>query len=250
MNLPLLDYNPTSQNQRVAGYEVPGDEQPRVYSTSTILSPSEIDELIHVAYRQVFNEQQMLQRNRQVWLESQLKSGIITVRDFIRGLVTSEQFRTYVYEPNNNYRFVQICVQRLLGRDVYNDREKFAWSTFLATQGLSEFINALLNSDEYMEAFGDTTVPYQRRRILPQRSQGDYPFARVPRYGADYRQKLEDLGHRFNADPVLMYRWAWQKPPYPKAVRQAGAAIAIAGSTIVGLMAIATVLSWFGWIHL
>jgi phycobilisome rod-core linker protein len=28
MSIPLLDYAPTSQNQRVQGFEVAGDEQP------------------------------------------------------------------------------------------------------------------------------------------------------------------------------------------------------------------------------
>ena len=35
--IPLLEYTPISQNQRVAGYEVPGDEQPRIYSTENLL---------------------------------------------------------------------------------------------------------------------------------------------------------------------------------------------------------------------
>lgn len=249
MSLPLLEYAPTSQNQRVEGYEIPGDEQPRCFTTDNALSPLEMDTLIQAAYRQVFNEQQLLKHNRQIALESQLKSGTITVRGFIRGLATSEIFRSHNYEPNSNYRVVTLCVQRLLGRDVYGDRETLAWSIVLATEGLYGFIDALLNSDEYLANFGENTVPYQRRRILPQRAQGDYPFARVPRYGADYRQKLENLGHQFNA-PSPAYRWAWQQPPYAQSARVFGAAIAVFGSTFVGLLAIATILSWFGWISL
>jgi len=193
MTIPLLEYAPAAQNQRVPGYEVPGDEQPRIYTTvtaTTATTTSGIDNLIEAAYRQIFNEQQMLWSNRQPQLESQLKSGQITVKDFIRGLATSDSFRRLNYECNNNYRFVQLCVQRILGRDVYGDREKLAWSIVLATEGLNGFINALLNSAEYQSNFGEHTVPYQRRRILPQRAQGDLPFCRTPRYGADYRDKL------------------------------------------------------------
>jgi len=52
-------------------------------------------------------------------------------------------------------------------------------------------VDALLNSAEYMEQFGDNTVPYQRRRILPQRAIGETPFnLKTPRYGPYYRQKL------------------------------------------------------------
>lgn len=248
--IPLLDYTPTSQNQRVVGFEVPSEEQPRVYTTSNRLTTDEVDELIRAAYRQVFHDQQILSYNRQTLLESQLKHGLITVRDFIRGLATSETFREQNYEPNSNYRFVQICVQRLLGREVYNDREKFAWSTVLATQGLYRFVDALLGSEEYLTNFGDDIVPYQRRRILPQHAQGDLPFARMPRYDSDYRQKLERIGHRFQGGRYPDYRWDWQKPPYPESVRAIGAAIAYSGAAFVGFLAIATILSWFGWIHL
>ncbi|MGG6296968.1 phycobilisome rod-core linker polypeptide [Leptolyngbya sp. AN02str] len=190
MSLPLLEYTPSAQNQRVSGFEVLGDEQPRVYTTENLLSASEMDALIVAAYRQVFHEQQMLASNRQIFLESQLKSRQITVKDFIHGLVTSDSFRRLNYDVNNNYRFVELCVQRLLGRPVYNEREKIAWSIVLATEGLNGFVTALLNSEEYDNHFGENTVPYQRRRILPQRAQGDLPFERMARYGTDYRDKL------------------------------------------------------------
>ena len=184
MSLPVLEYSPTSQNQRVAGYEISSEEQPWIYNLENLLDSSEINDLINAAYRQVFNEQQMIAANRQKPLESQLRNGQITVRDFIRGLVLSDSFRRRNYEPNNNYRFAQMCIQRLLGREVYNEEEKIAWSIVIATKGLRGFIDDLLNSDEYLSNFGYDTVPYQRRRILPQRPQGDLPIARMPRYGS------------------------------------------------------------------
>ncbi|NJR37831.1 MAG: phycobilisome rod-core linker polypeptide CpcG [Leptolyngbyaceae cyanobacterium CSU_1_4] len=195
MPIPLLDYNPSSQNQRVTSFEVASDEQPRIYTTDNLsdtrsLPADEMDQLIIAAYRQVFHEQQMLQSNRQTLLESQLKSRQITVQDFIQGLATSDAFRRLNYEVNNNYRFVELCVQRLLGRRVYSDREKLSWSIVLATKGLNGFIDDLLNSEEYLTTFGINTVPYQRRRSLPQRAQGELPFERMARYGTDYRNKL------------------------------------------------------------
>ena len=159
MSIPLLTFSPSTQNQRVSGFEISGDDQPRIYTTANLLDPAGMDELIAAAYRQVFHEQQMLSFNRQTFLESQLRSGQITVREFIRGLVTSDVFRTQNYNVNNNYRFVQLCVHRVLGREVYGEREKLAWSIVLATEGLQGFIDALINSEEYLEAFGDDTVP-------------------------------------------------------------------------------------------
>ena len=190
MPLPLLEYAPRSQNHRVEGFEIPGDEQSWIYTTDNLLSTSDLDRLITAAYRQIYNEQQMLDHHRQRFLESQLRAGQITVKDFVRGLVLSDSFRRLIYESNSNYRVAEICIQRLLGRNVYSEREKLAWSIVLATQGLKGLVDALLSSEEYLTAFGDHTVPYQRRRILPQRSKGEVTFAHMARYGIDYRNKL------------------------------------------------------------
>jgi phycobilisome rod-core linker protein len=219
MSIPLLEYAPLSQNHRVAGFEVPGDEQPWIYTYDSNLAATDLDTLIMSAYRQIYNEQQMLVSHRQRFLESQLRAGQITVRNFIQGLVTSDSFRRLVYDSNNNYRFVEICVQRILGRNVYSDREKLAWSIVLATKGLNGFIDDLLNSEEYLSNFGDNTVPYQRRRILPQHAQGEVTFAHMARYGTDYRDKLpkptlQTIAGRGYTGPLMSSpRWAWQKKP-------------------------------------
>jgi phycobilisome rod-core linker protein len=246
MTIPLLSYAPTSQNQRVAGYEVFGEEQPRIYTTENYLSGSEMDNLISAAYRQIFNEQQMLVSNRQKGLESQLRNRQITVRDFIRGLLLSETFRQRNYAVNNNYRLAQMCVQRVLGRDVYSQQEKIAWSIVIATKGLQGFVDNLLNSEEYLSEFGDDTVPYQRRRILPQRTQGELPFARMPRYGADHRAQLEAMGYFQPMRPT--YRWEWQKPPYPAWVRLTGKVITLTGAGLLILGIVAIALAAWGFI--
>ena len=245
MAIPMLTYSPLSQNQRVAEYGVPGDEQPRIYTTQTLPSPGEVDGVIWAAYRQIFNEQQMLISNRQTALESQLRSGQITVREFIRGLLLSGTFRERNYEPSNNYRFAGMCVQRVLGREIYGSREELAWSIVIATKGLQGFVDELLDSDEYQKNFGDDTVPYQRRRILPQRSQGELPFARMPRYGQDHREMLKALGY-FSGKAEYS---TWEGLP-PKGVLLAGKFVAIAGASFLGLIAIAAALSAWGIISL
>jgi phycobilisome rod-core linker protein len=187
--LPLLEYSPTSQNQRVAGYEVPGDEKPRTYSTENLLSATDMDDLIEAAYRQIFFHAFTSDRER--FLESQLRSGQITVRDFVRGLLLSNTYRNSFYNLNSNYRFVEQTVQRVLGRDVYDNREKLAWSITVATKGIVGFVDDLLNSEEYLAAFGYDTLPYQRRRVLPGRAEGELPFnIKSPRYDAYHRRQL------------------------------------------------------------
>ncbi len=189
MALPLLNYAPKSQNVRVADFAISTDETPRIYSTANLLSSSELDDLIEAAYRQIFFH--AFACDREITLESQLRSGNISVRQFVRGLVLSNTYRSSFYEKNSNYRFVEQTVQRVLGRDVYSEREKIAWSIVVATKGIEGFIDALLNSDEYLEAFGDDILPYQRRRNLPSSAIGEMPFnLKSPRYDAYHRAQL------------------------------------------------------------
>lgn len=186
MSIPLLDYKPSSQNQRVSGYEVPSEDTPWIYRIEDCSNPNDVLNLINAAYRQVLSEHQILQFNRQVQLESQLKNRSISVRDFIRGLAKSEAFRNLVVETNSNYRLVELCLKRLLGRAPYNQEEEIAWSIKVATLGWGSFVDALIDSEEYRSSFGDNTVPYQRRRYK------DRPTNLVtPRYGNYWRDKLE-----------------------------------------------------------
>ena len=189
MPLPLLNYSPSSQNQRVEAFEVGRDEQPRIFSTDDLFDLSEMDTLIEAAYRQMFFH--AFKWDREPFLESQLRNGQITVRDFIRGLALSNTFYNSFYEKNSNYKFVEHCVQKILGREVYNEREKIAWSIVVATKGIQGFVDELLDSEEYLTNFGYNTVPYQRRRVLSSRDQGERPIhISNPRYDAYYRNIL------------------------------------------------------------
>jgi len=186
MSIPLLEYQPRSQNQRVAGYEVGNEDTPRRYRLEDCTSESDFQALIWAAYRQVFSEHETLRSHRQVSLETQLKNRAITVQDFIRGLAKSEVYRRLVVETNSNYRVVELSFKRLLGRAPYSQDEEIAWSIVIATQGVDGFVDALLDSEEYQESFGQNIVPYQRRRYK------DRPFNLVtPRYGNYWRDKLE-----------------------------------------------------------
>ncbi|ELS30720.1 MULTISPECIES: phycobilisome rod-core linker polypeptide [Pseudanabaena] len=245
MAISLLEYNPLSQNQRVSGFEIPNDDLPRIYTTDNLLTDTELDTLMMAAYRQIYNEQQMLSSHRQLCLESQLCAGQITVRGFIRGLLLSDSFRRLVFECNNNYRFVEICIQRVLGRNVYSDREKITWSIVIATKGIEAFIDALLGSDEYLNNFGDSIVPYQRRRILPSRNKGEVTFAHTTRYGADYRDRLPKQVFKGNKGAARLdyLRWEWQKSQ-PAIIGKIGAGFVYAGAGFVGILILAVFLGF------
>jgi phycobilisome rod-core linker protein len=186
MALPLLDYKPTTQNQRVRSFGTAdqNEDTPYIYRLEDVGSSEEMERLIWAAYRQVFSEHETLKFHRQKTLESRLRNRSITVRDFIRDLAKSERFYEIVVSVNNNYRLVEVCLKRLLGRAPYNKDETIAWSIKTATLGFYGFIDALVDSEEYTNAFGDYTVPYQRKRMEGR------PFNLVtPRYGEDFREK-------------------------------------------------------------
>ncbi len=188
MAIPLLAYAPSCPNQRVAALGAP-DDQATVYSTDNQFSPGDMGDLINAAYRQIFFH--AFKWDREIILESQLRNRQITVRDFIRGLILSNTFLDSFYSKNSNYRFVEHCVQKVLGRRVYSEAEKISWSAIVMTKGVKGFIDDLLNSAEYIENFGENTVPYHRRRTLPSRATGETPFnITSPRYDAYHRAQL------------------------------------------------------------
>jgi len=184
MSLPLLEVTPTSQNQRVPGYEVADEDDPKPYRLRDATSDPAVAALIWASYRQIFSEHLILESYRQPFLESQLRNRAITVRDFIRGLGKSSVYRQLVGETNSNYRLVDITFKRFLGRATYSKDEQISWSIVIATSGLNGFIDALVDSDEYRQNFGDDVVPYQRRRYK------ERPFNLVnPRYGTYWRDR-------------------------------------------------------------
>nr|YP_010985823.1 phycobilisome rod-core linker polypeptide [Grateloupia asiatica]WOL36741.1 phycobilisome rod-core linker polypeptide [Grateloupia asiatica] len=213
MAIPMLNYSFSTQNQRVDGFEYfPGEEQPKIYTTDNLPTALEMDEIIWAAYRQIFSEHQILSSTREPFLESQLRFNQIRVKDFIKGLLLSDAFYNLNYNVNNNYRFVEMCIQRVLGRDIYNEREKLAFSVIIGSKGLEFFMDILLNSDEYLENFGDNTIPYQRRRVIAQRSKGEIPFnLKTPRMGKEFLAK-QGMPQLLWPGPIRKFRPQEQKP--------------------------------------
>ena len=183
--LPLLNVAPKTQNQRVAGYDVLDEDDPQIYRLSDAKSIDEVDALIWAAYRQVLGEHLILDSYRQPFLESQMRNRQISVAEFMRGLGKSETYRELVGETNSNYRLVDITFKRFLGRSSYGKDEQIAQSIVIATRGLHGFIDAVIDGDEYRQAFGSDIVPYQRRRMEGR------PFnLSNPRYSDFWRGRL------------------------------------------------------------
>ena len=186
MALPLLNYAQTTQNNRVAPIRVSSDEDARAIALDIAADANNLDTVIETAYRQIFFH--AFKTDREPFLESQLRDGQITVRDFIRGLCLSETFQRSFYNLNSNYKVVRHLVEKVLGRKTHGQSEEISWSIVLATKGVRGMVDALLDSEEYLDSFGYDTVPYQRNRVLPGRELGETPFnVTTPRYDEYYR---------------------------------------------------------------
>ncbi len=186
MAIPLLEYAPTTQNNRVAPVRVNSDETSRANSLEFATDSENCKTVIESAYRQVFFH--AFKTDRSPFLESQLKNGQITVRDFVRGLCLSDTFKRSFYGMNSNYKVVRHLVEKLLGRKTHGKSEEIAWSIVIATRGVEGLVDTILDSEEYLDNFGYHTVPHQRARVLPGRELGETPFnITSPRYDEYYR---------------------------------------------------------------
>ena len=187
--LPLLKYAPSTQNSRVKALRVGSDEDPKAVSMDKAMDREDQNSVIEAAYRQIFFYAFKVDRDRN--LESQLRNGQISVRDFIRALCLSDTFNRSFYNLNSNYRVVRHLVEKLLGRQVYGKSEEIAWSAVIMTRGIQGAIDDILDSQEYLENFGYDTVPYHRNRVVGSRDLGETPFnITSPRYEAYHRDVL------------------------------------------------------------
>ena len=157
MALPLLKYAPTSQNSRVKALRVGSDEDPKAVAMDKAMDREDQNFVIEAAYRQIFFHAFKVDRDRT--LESQVRDGQITVRDFIRSLCLSDTFTRSFYNLNSNYRVARHLVEKLLGRTTHGKSEEIAWSAVLMTRGVRGMVDDILDGQEYLEAFGYDTVP-------------------------------------------------------------------------------------------
>jgi phycoerythrin-associated linker protein len=125
-------------------------------------SPAEIEIVISAAYRQVLGNAHVMESERLVVLESQLKQGEISVRQFVRQLAKSELYRSRFCDCCSRYRSIELNFKHLLGRAPESYAEISAHSDTLDRGGFEAEIDAYIDSDEYQTAFGENIVPYYR----------------------------------------------------------------------------------------
>jgi phycobilisome core-membrane linker protein len=118
---------------------------------------------IKAAYRQVFERDIRAHYGQAVsYLESKVKSGEFSVREFIRGLGKSELYRKQFFEPFIDSRALELAFKHFLGRAPESRPEVQKYFSIVAAGGLYALVDSLIDSDEYQRVFGEDTVPYIR----------------------------------------------------------------------------------------
>ncbi|MEI8249679.1 MAG: phycobilisome rod-core linker polypeptide [Synechococcus sp. ELA057] len=172
------------------------------------LSGAQKAEVVRAAYRQVF-ERDIAKAYSQVVCPveaTQVRQGQLSMREFIRALGRSNEYRRQFYGRFSNSRVVELAFRHFLGRGVSSIEEFRRYFAIVSSKGLGGLVDALIDSLEYGRVFGEETVPYLRDLgEEAQESAGwgsnrklfrfSAPFEGAPQYitlYASYRQPFAD----------------------------------------------------------
>lgn len=125
-------------------------------------SVSDVERAIRAVYRQVLGNAHVMESERLLVAESQLKRGDISVREFVRRVAQSDLYRVLFFETCPRIRSIELNFKHLLGRAPETTEEIAEHSRYLDQKGFTAEIDSYLDSDEYLDAFGDDMVPYYR----------------------------------------------------------------------------------------
>ena len=126
---------------------------------------------MHGVYRQLFKENRDLDFFHNSALDSAYLNSRLSTRELVCELLKSQMYIDYLLVVNSNYRFVELCFERVLGRPA-TQKETFNWSSLIASQGIETFAQQLTSCDEYLTAFGDNMVPFRRSEAISSSNQG------------------------------------------------------------------------------
>jgi phycobilisome core-membrane linker protein len=198
----------TKVRQRPSG-DQQGLQLPQIYFNAaerrpkfvmkTGLSASEKTEVVKAAYRQIFE--------RDITRAYSLSiSDLESMKEFVRRLAKSPLYQKQFYQPFINSRVIELAFRHILGRGPSSREEVQKYFSIISNGGLPKLVDALVDSDEYSDYFGEETVPYIRglgqeaqecRNWGPQQDLFNYsaPFRKVPQFittFAAYEQPLPD----------------------------------------------------------
>ena len=201
--------SPVNQGlQLPATYALATPGKAQRYTMKPGMTGAQKAEVIRAAYRQVF-ERDIVKGYSLVVCPveaTQVRQGQISMREFIRSLGHSKEYRRQFYGRFSNSRVVELAFRHFLGRGISSREEFTYYFDIVSAQGLKGLVDCLVNSMEYARVFGEETVPFLRDLgEEAQESAGwgsnrklfrfSAPFEGAPQYVtlyASYRQPFAD----------------------------------------------------------
>jgi phycoerythrin-associated linker protein len=123
---------------------------------------AELQVVIRAVYKQVLGNDHLMESDRLTSAESLLRNGDITVRQFVESVAKSELYRSRFFESASQYRFIELNFKHLLGRAPVDQSEISEHVRIYSDQGYEAEINSYIDSEEYLQNFGENIVPYPR----------------------------------------------------------------------------------------
>jgi phycobilisome core-membrane linker protein len=177
------------------------------YAMKPGLSGVEKNDVIKAAYRQLFERDITRAYGLSVSdLESKVKNGEISMKEFVRRMAKSPLYQKNFFLPYINSRALELAFRHILGRGPSSREEVQKYFSIVSAKGLNGLVDALVDSSEYSDYFGEETVPYIRglgqeaqecRNWGPQKDLFNYsaPFRKIPQFlttFAAYERPLAD----------------------------------------------------------
>nr|YP_009346847.1 phycobilisome core-membrane linker protein [Gracilaria firma]APR74382.1 phycobilisome core-membrane linker protein [Gracilaria firma] len=220
----------TDRIRRRTSGDLQGLRLPQIYTKSSIikqrfvmktsLSSEEKNIVIKACYRQIFQRDISKAYGLSFQdLESQVKNGTLSIKEFVRCLGKSSIYRKQFVESFVNSRVVELAFRHFLGRGISSLEEFKRYFAILSSRGLDGFIDTIVNSNEYADYFGEETVPYLRslgEEAQEARNWGvqidllnySTAFQKIPQFVtlfSDYKSNLPDQHpYGLSNDPLLI----------------------------------------------
>ena len=118
--------------------------------------------VIRAVYKQVLGNAHIMESQRLTSAESYLRNGDVSVRGFVRMVAQSSLYQSLFFESSSPYRFVELNCKHLLGRAPHDQAEISSHVQTYNSHGYSVDIDSYIDSDEYLQSFGENCVPFNR----------------------------------------------------------------------------------------
>jgi phycobilisome core-membrane linker protein len=146
LSLPQIYYNAAERRPK--------------YAMKPGLSAVEKNDVIKAAYRQVFERDITRAYSLSVSdLESKVKNGEISMKEFIRRLCKSPLYRKNFFDRYINSRALELAFRHILGRAPSSREEVRNYFSIVSSGGLAALVDALVDSKEYGDYFGKKPCP-------------------------------------------------------------------------------------------